>query len=103
MGSLYSKIYVQDTVTLSLWNYNLDTKTLSEDISNENYIMLDTIIEHLIKTHDKKTLVDYLINEFNQFKKKSENIVNPNYNLSIVNNQIIIIYAGFAARLAMLN
>ncbi len=93
------------TSTLSLWNYNLDTKILSDDISKQNFAMIDTIIEHLLQSQDKKTLLEYLSNKYHELKQEQkENYLNMSSKEKIINDyisfQINLIFGAFVARLA---
>lgn len=100
------KKYFNDyaTSTLSLWNYNLDTKTLCNDVSKQNYTMIDTIIGNSLKTYDKNTIFEYLIDKYTDImhnntinsldKSTKESQINE-----IVRKQINIIFGSFIARL----
>lgn len=85
------------TINLSLWNYNLDTKTLSEDILKKNYIMIDTIITYMLKSEDKKTILDYLTNRYREYKYNKEYIMND-----IIRSQVNVIFGLFIARLTLI-
>ncbi len=100
------KKYFNDyaTSTLSLWNYNLDTKTLCNDVSKQNYTMIDTIIGNSLKTYDKNTIFEYLTHKYTDImhnntinsldKSTKESQINE-----IVRKQINIIFGSFIARL----